>query len=284
MAAVEDLSVPLALSELAQELERKRLLGPQSRLPLMNRLWQELLPALEQQAPVPVALAEALSNALYHLCLRPAARPEAWLQHLLTGRLTCHQSQELLDLSVVAAWLAGLPELRANALQKLAGFPDLRLESLFLGRFSASELRLGLNSSPWWHPDHSPPPGTGAAELRLCHVLGAFRGWGGPFLLPPQLSGKDGACFVSSGTDHWQLQADAFGWLLKRCNHLPVPQQPAQPWPAREAFWQGLKCLAPAELPNPICGLAGSDFLALASTQSFQICVLASEAHTETPA
>jgi hypothetical protein len=188
MAAVEDLKIPLELAELAEELRRKSLLGNSSRLPLMNQLWQTFLPLLIPRYPTITPLAEALSNALYHLSLSPSARPEEWLLRLNRGLPDCQQAQTLLDLAEVCAWLAGLPERREPALAILQTLPDALLESVFLSPWSASALRAGLQASAWWHPEGlSQTPVAWDPSLAVVHVMGGFRGWGGPFLFPPSL-------------------------------------------------------------------------------------------------
>ncbi len=264
MAAVEDLKIPLELAELAEELRRKSLLGNSSRLPLMNQLWQTFLPLLMPRFSAITPLAEALSNALYHLCLGPSARPEEWLLRLNRGLPDCQQPQTLLDLAEVCAWLAGQPERRERALEILQTLPDALLESVFLSSWSASALRAGLQASAWWHPEGlKQTPAAWDPNRAVVHVMGGFRGWGGPFLFPPHLYLAAEQIWVQSGNEVWQILADVFGWKLKRSKYLPGHAVPAQ---------------ALSDPDHPASGLflaEGNGFQVLASLNSFKLQLLA---------
>lgn len=264
MAPVEDLKVPLELAELAEELRRKSLLGNSSRLPLMNQLWQTFLPLLIPRYPAITPLAEALSNVLYHLCLSPSARPEEWLLRLNRGWPDCQQPQTLLDLAEVCAWLAGLPERREQALDKLPDLPDPLLEALFESPYQASELREGLCASAWWHPEGlNQTQASWLANRPVLHVMGGFRGWGGPFLFPPSLYLASEQIWVQSGNEVWQILADVFGWKLKRGKCLPDHAEPAD-------------ALSDPDQPESGLFLAqGNGFQVLASLNSFKLQLLA---------
>lgn len=272
MAAVEDLTLApeLAdLSSLAQELRSRSLLGPQSRLPALNQLWQELLPKIARQWPQRPLLiwAEALSNALYHLCLTPGARPEDWLKRMQRGLAACPSLEQVLGLAEVCAWLAGLPERRELALHQLKHWPDALLEALFDSELPAAELRQGLQQSAWWHPERQTP------DTICVHALGGFRGWGGPFLFPPELFIAPGQVWIQSGEVCWQIVADAFGAQLKRKQSLP-PEAEAVLFPMPENSPFSERAQAHFCLPTSALHLAQSDDLcAVVSPQSFKLLV-----------
>lgn len=276
MAAVEDLTLPpelAVLKELAQELTRKHLLGPQSRLPLMNRLWQEILPQLSLEIDL-VPLAEALSNALYHLCLSPSARPQDWLAYLQSGLAHGQNSStellatDLLAFAELCAWLSGMAALRERALGHLALLSDAWLACLWPGRFQPEILRQSL-AQRWWHPDRTPAQSPSPAWQNV-HILGGFRGWGGPFLLPPQLFTAQGEIWIQSESESWRMYADSFGWQLSRQSGLPTGAQTAQTLTASQLA--ALSTQVPTLPPEPVLA-AGQDIWVLASPLSFQLWV-----------
>jgi len=142
---------------------------------------------------------------------------------------------------LVAAWRSGLVRYRRAALDAT---PDL---AAVLDRHAAD---------PWWWP--GTPADAPAVLLRgvhgPAHVLGrfgGFRGFGGPWLVPPHVVGADPrhpglrwALRTGSGdaAEHWTLVADVHGSLVARSTpaddvvaHLgpePFPG-PGAPAPAR---------------------------------------------------
>lgn len=278
MVAVENLNSSFWLAELRElehDLSQKQLLGPRARWPVMNRLWQELLlPVAVSEAVLPRSVAAALSNVLWHLCLTPAARPETWLAHMLRLRQFCTSVEHWLGLAQAAAWLSGLPEQRARALATLQQLPTALVEALFENRAASAELLTGLQADRWWNPWIS---GGSAPRLQLIHHFGCFRGWGGPFLFPPQLYTCAQEILVRSGSETWWLLADAFGWQLKRCQ---PPDQTALFSPTTterpvELCWRNQTCPVPAGVPESCALLESSDCLLLFSSHSFQIWLLA---------
>jgi hypothetical protein len=291
MAPVEDLNLnPLqgsfsaSVSELMDDLKKKHLLGPGSRLPLLNSLWEAILPRVFEafeafEATSPVFIAKSLTNTLYHLCLSPSSDPEGWLKQMKQGLVFFQNSYEMLDFAFVTAWMAGLPHLRAQSLEKLDSLGDSLLAVLFEDTLSANELRLGLKSSAFWHPQYEKKEIIATAEsacidLSLVHRIGSFRGWGGPFILPPTLYTHNGHCFVQSHSDSWILSADAFGWCLNRIPNLPVACEPALAIDNNQFNWQELSFKLTKKVPIPLSGVSLSTFYALAFPASFEIWIL----------
>jgi hypothetical protein len=101
----------------------------------------------------------------------------------------------LRSVAVLAAWRAGVVRLREDALSRAAGLSP-----------EVTEAALGL------------PPGTGA---------GGFRGFGGPWLQPPEevRTTGTGTVEVRTGSQWWQVSCDVFG---ARVQSTPAPA-PAAP-------------------------------------------------------
>jgi hypothetical protein len=66
--------------------------------------------------------------------------------------------------------------------------------------------------------------------------VGAFRGFGGTFIRPPQVTCPGGQFVASDGEQHWLLHADRFGATLHRMAVLPT----APPVMAAPLFKVGL--------------------------------------------
>jgi hypothetical protein len=59
-------------------------------------------------------------------------------------------------------------------------------------------------------------------HLSLVGRVGAFRGFGGTFIRPPQVTCPGGQFVASDGETHWLLHADLFGATLHRLPALPT--------------------------------------------------------------
>ncbi|MCB0926718.1 MAG: hypothetical protein U0R77_13135 [Mycolicibacterium insubricum] len=124
----------------------------------------------------------------------------------------------LRSVAALAAWRAGVVRLREDALSRAAGLAP-----------EVTEAALGL------------PPGTGASFLAgqavdpfhfpgaeaLVGVAGGFRGFGGPWLQPPEevRTTGTGTVEVRTGSQWWQVRCDVFG---ARVQSTPAPA-PAAP-------------------------------------------------------
>lgn len=217
------------LYDLSLDLVGRDLLGPNARYPAVVQGWTHLLPALAQPlAEAPRQLAGAITNALYQLSTVPGARPEQWLREVETLAAVCAGTSELLEAAKVVAWRAGLAHYRASALalcRRLApgkAAAALSLPVTSLERDEIDTVVAQLQADPWLEPAealHGPPE---RRHLRLVRRVGAFRGFGGTFIRPPQVTCPGGQFVATDGEQPWLLHADVFGATLHRLPAVPT--------------------------------------------------------------
>ena len=113
----------------------------------------------------------------------------------------------------VAAWAVGLAQFRESALASAESLPDDALAAAIGAPepLEAAATVAQLRADRWWRPDREPPEAGS-----VVHRVGGFRGFGGPFLAPPEVVTTDGHVEVRSGDDVWALHADAWGATLTR--------------------------------------------------------------------
>lgn len=196
------------------ELVGQSLAGPLARQDLINEGWRRLLPAAaEAVAVAPGRVIGAVCNALHHLGEAPDARPLQWLaeMRLLAPQIGANV-ETLLKIGQVTAWRTGLAHFREGALVVADTLPD-KLALLAVGAPEESDwpaVRAALRADPWHVPDGS------EGGLRLAGRAGAFRGFGGLFLRPPEVASDGRQFYVRDGDEHWLLTADAFGATFHR--------------------------------------------------------------------
>lgn len=220
--AVTEALYPLALELLGQDL-----LGPTSRYPLITRGWTALLPFLARWlADQPRRVAGAITNALYQLATTPGANGEGWLRALVQSAPACATWDEVMQVGQVLAWQAGLAHYRAGALQVAEHLPP-ELAGLALGVAPASvpAALAGLRANPWLTPAQAAQGGAlTRPQLRLMRQVGGFRGFGGPFVSPPQAQVCAGSFLLTDAQATWQVCADVFGATWRRVE-LPATAQ-----------------------------------------------------------
>jgi hypothetical protein len=228
-----------ALYDLSLDLVGREFLGPRSRYPALEAGWRTLFGQLpERLAAAPGLFPGAITNALYNLSTTPGARPEEWMQSVLTLSAACDDVTELLAAAQVAAWRAGLAQYRLSALARCRSLtPNIAGLALGLPGFKASFLSVkardalldALLADPWLDPAAGAPPAKTA--LKIVARVGAFRGFGGLFMAPPMVTCPDGQFLVSDGDEHWLLFADRFGSSLQRVTTPPTGKpQMVQPF------------------------------------------------------
>ena len=232
------------LYEMSLDLVGRDLLGPAARYPALVAGWTGLLAALpERLAEAPRSFAGAVTNALYQLATTPGARPEQWLSEVEILSGLCGSVGELLEAAKVIAWRAGLAHYRESALAVARSLPS-RVASAALGLpvndLEVDELDTVLRqllADPWLEPAAALRGRPDEQHLQLVARVGAFRGFGGTFIRPPQVTAPGGQFVASDGEQHWQLHADRFGATLHRV--AVVPSDP--PMMAAPLFKVGLR-------------------------------------------
>jgi hypothetical protein len=194
------------------ELLSQRLAGPRAHSPALDNGFQRLFPQLARFiARAPDAVLPRLCNALHQLATVPGVRPDEWCSGLARLAPAAQSVEELLGVGQVLSWLAGLAHYRTSALALCRSLPaPLVLNALGVPGADLSAVLLRLQQDPWFVPS---APGLG---FRLAGSVGSFRGFGGAFLAPPQVTRVGQQLFVVSGDDAWLLALDAFGCTLHR--------------------------------------------------------------------
>jgi hypothetical protein len=176
-------------------------------------------------ATAPRRILGSLSNAAHHLAATPDSRAEIWRNRLVELAPRCSNANELLSVAQLLAWRAGLAHFRAPALTAADALPpDLALEALGApAGLNWSEVRDAHLTDPWF--GYKLP-------ATLDRRIGAFRGFGGLFVAPPQVTRSGSHLLVRSGDEAWILLADAFGATFHRAtpeeiaDAAPVSQSP----------------------------------------------------------
>ena len=211
-----DSSAVLEVTEVAYgvglELVAQRLAGPRAHAPALDHGFQQLFPTLAPFiAREPALVLPKLCNALHQLATTPGARPFDWCTALSALAPGISDTETLLAVGQIAAWLSGLAQYRAGALGLCQRLPAPLVSALLRvepARLPAVLAR--LHQEPWFVPS--------APELafRVVGSVGAFRGFGGAFLAPPRALRAGQELVVQSGEDAWLLALDAFGCTFHR--------------------------------------------------------------------
>jgi hypothetical protein len=232
-------AVVAALYEVSLDLFAASLLGPEARLPLVGRVWDELLPTLVTLlARQPQQVAACLSNAAVHVASQPGTSGDVWLTRMIKAASLCDSVERLLDVGLLAAWQAGMVQFRDAALTKAVELPPALAASAFgLSEGAASQIGdvlARMKANPWLTAAQAAEPAPAPPALVLMATVGAFTGYGGVFLRPPVLDQQDGRLLCSDGVAQWQLLADAYGCWLRPIsvggflrNPPPVSEKPA---------------------------------------------------------
>jgi hypothetical protein len=194
----------------------QKLVGGNGRFPIIEEGWKRVLTAA---APVvardPARMIAAVSNALHALAVTPTARPEEWITSLAHLGPRCNDTESFLRIGQVVAWRSGLAHLRASALAVAELLPPDIAAAAVCGRDGGDwqTIRTRLSGDVWFDPSTTNEPVRGP---RVVREIGAFRGLGGLFLLPPRIAAADGGWLVHSAEQHWYLTVDTFGATFHR--------------------------------------------------------------------
>ena len=205
----------LTLYEMALTLTQRGLLGSKARSAHVARAWTDLLvrvPALVATDCRP--LVAALSNAAHHLSGRPDEIAQTWFSTMTHVARQAPELSAFLDAGKVAAWSSGLAHFRPSAVKTWENL-DAPLAKITL-RLSPDDstprevLRQQLRHA------FLTPGSREDAQLRCVHVTGGFRGFGQPFVEPPEVFTHGGQIFARDSLGCFLVSADAFGATLER--------------------------------------------------------------------
>ncbi len=270
----------LAAYDVALELVGLRLAGPRARTPLLDAGWQRVLPAAAPLvAENPARLLSALSNALHQLASWPGARAEYWISTLERLAPRAGDADALLALGQLCAWRAGLAHYRKGALAVASALPPDLARSAVGAPPGAdwASVQQALAKSPWFDPAEN------ASGVRCVGAVGGFRGFGGPFPVPPRVVCVGDHLFVQSGDDVWLLTADAFGATLHRARRDELDgAQPRAELPRGVSAGEGHLEVDGKKVPIPLGGKAtsvafGASTLALTGSLTHTVVLLAWE-------
>lgn len=280
VAAVDAAAVATVVEEAyraALTLTSRGLLRAEATAPLEG-LWRLLPRMAAQVAAAPRRVIASLSNAAVAVGAHgraaqggPAAERGAWAKRVagVADALGSHgDPAALLDAVRVAAWSMGLAQHRGPAIDAADRLsPALLAAALGVGEV-AEDTAARLRRHRWWRPDRRSPP-TGLVDGER---VGGFRGFGGPWLVVPEVwRDSDGRLLAGTpdaGT--WMLHADAFGSVLLRARGSAAREGPPTSRPdPREEGWA-----IPADVGPVASAAATTDTLALATRTSLRVRVV----------
>ena len=207
------------LFNVSLDLFAASLLSADAELPILDRLWRELLPKIPQFiARDPHRVTGSLCNAVLQIYRQTASGAEDWLNRMGEMAPRCSSPQQMLDAGKVLSWTCGMAQYRIAALQSARQLDHELLVRIFaLPESITSEQMTGLldrwEQNPWQAPSADSP--TSNAVIQVATV-GAFRGFGGAFLSPPTVAFEEGNLIVDDFRSIWQLYADRFGSYFHR--------------------------------------------------------------------
>lgn len=202
--------VVLAAFEAALELSAHSLVGPQARSAGVGQVWRTLAPQFARHiALAPTEVLGLLSNAI--LCIEKSgtARPAQWIAEMARCAPQVESLAQVHALGQLLAWRAGLAHFRHGALSASMALPASLVAALFgLDADAWPVARAAMLADPWW----GTAPGFEGVEI------GAFSGFGGEFLKPPQVRACVDGFIVESAARYFLLVADMHGAILLSAN------------------------------------------------------------------
>ena len=196
----------LAAYDAALELTGQGLVGPNARASGVNQVWQTVAPhCAHLLARSPAEVLGLLTNAIVHLEKTASARPAQWLAELARWAPQVQSWTQLQALGQLLAWRAGLSHFRTGALAASVALPAPLLAQMFgVGVDAWPAAREAMLADPWW----------GATPQFAGVEIGAFSGFGGDFVEPPQLRSCEDGFLVNGGERYFLLVADLHGAVL----------------------------------------------------------------------
>jgi hypothetical protein len=209
-----------ALYDISLDLMSKGLIGERSRYPAIIKSWNELFVTLPNLLAHDARLfAGAVSNAVYNLSTATGARPTFWIDSMKQIGTLCPNPQIFLDAGKVLAWRSGMAHYRASALDACLNLgAEIARKALWIAdsALPVEAVVERLKNDPWLAPGGVKEGGGWKKSLKQVGYAGAFRGFGGTFVSPPEVSLSEGEFILFDNENCWMLTADVFGATLHR--------------------------------------------------------------------
>ncbi len=210
-----------ALYDISLELIGKGLMGERMRYPAMLMGWNQLFNALPNLLISDAAwFAGAVSNAIYNLSVTPNTRITYWVDAMTEMGKHCASVQTFLDLGKIIAWRCGMAHYRMGALEVCSHLePSLARAALLIPQEETTPIETvveRLQQDPWLAPLAASKSAGWSKTLRVVAKAGAFRGFGGDFISPPEVAMSEGEFIVFDDEHCWMLTVDLFGATLHR--------------------------------------------------------------------
>lgn len=234
VAAAKVDEVLMALYDFSLDLLGKGMFGAETRYPALLKGWTQLFAQFPQLlAQEPLTFAAAVSNALYNLSINQNTRPDFWINEMLRIGQACNDVEAFLEVGKIVAWRSGMAHYREGALAACLQLePPLALAALCIKEEAGTNLERvvdQLRGDPWLSPWVAASAANGNRRLKITAVVGAFRGFGGLFMSPPEVVLSNGDFYVFDNENCWLMTADLFGATLHRIGAtLPNPDQAAR--------------------------------------------------------
>lgn len=182
--------------------------------------WASILPhAPHLMAASCSSLVSAVSNAAYNFAKYPGANLASWTTTMAELAPLCDSVRSFREAGKVVAWRSGLTHYRDGALDACSEL-EWGLAAPCLGLTQAPpvpqrQFCATLRADPWLAPA-ALAADRRVSVLKVACDTGAFRGFGGQFLRPPDVSYSQGHFFATDGEGWWIVNADLFGVTLTR--------------------------------------------------------------------
>lgn len=223
------------LYDIALELTGAGLLGQSGKPDSLDDAWRVVLPAAPHLVKSDCAgFAAIVTNSTYNVSRVPDAKRSHFVYELARLAAVCPDLKTLRDAGKILAWRCGLAHYRDGALDACSGlgweFVGLAMGFSEAPNMSLADFQQKLRDDPWMHP-FSVAGGVPATSLRIAKQVGAFRGYGGHFLRPPEVVVSDEDFYATDGEGWWLHCVDIFGSTFTRCpepSNMQV-RRPAEP-------------------------------------------------------
>lgn len=223
--------VLIALYDFSLDLMSKGMVGAETRYPALMRGWNQIFAQFPHLlAQDPATFAGSISNALYNLSINQNTRPDFWINEMLSLGWNCSDVQSFLEVGKIVAWRSGMAHYREGALE-ICLTMDVKLARAALCINDGSDTPIEvvierLKQDPWLAPWAASHEAQRNKRLKITSTVGAFRGYGGLFVSPPEVFLSNNDFYVFDNEYCWLMTADIFGATLHRVGtYIPEPDK-----------------------------------------------------------